>query len=196
MANRWIEFVKKYANENNISYTCAMCEIKTKGLYKPLNKQETKEDIKTIKIKQQKAKKEIEYEDEEEAEYEDKEKEEIEDLIFKKLEKKKEEIIKEMEEIERKPKRKGELSKANREAIFGLEIQLERNQQEMNFFIVCIKNLKKYREKLKEIEEMIEERKRKGTLMNLNQLNSRDMYKSLIYRCEKALTNGVFEGLY
>ena len=42
MANRWVEFVKQYANENNISYTCAMCEIKTKGLYKPLEKQETK----------------------------------------------------------------------------------------------------------------------------------------------------------
>jgi hypothetical protein len=56
MANRWVEFVKKYASENNISYTCAMCEIKTKGLYKPLNKQKTKEDIKTIKIKQRKQK--------------------------------------------------------------------------------------------------------------------------------------------
>jgi hypothetical protein len=66
MANRWVEFVKKYANENNISYTCAMCEIKTKGLYKPLEKQEKKGDIKTIKIKKQKAKKEIEYEEEEE----------------------------------------------------------------------------------------------------------------------------------
>jgi hypothetical protein len=66
MANRWVEFVKKYANENNISYTCAMCEIKTKGLYKPLEKQEEKGDIKTIKIKKQKAKKEIEYEEEEE----------------------------------------------------------------------------------------------------------------------------------
>jgi hypothetical protein len=66
MANRWVEFVKKYANENNMSYTCAMCEIKTKGLYKPLEKQEKKGDIKTIKIKKQKAKKEIEYEEEEE----------------------------------------------------------------------------------------------------------------------------------
>jgi hypothetical protein len=66
MANRWVEFVKEYAKENNISYTCAMCEIKTKGLYKPLEKQEEKGDIKTIKIKKQKAKKEIEYEEEEE----------------------------------------------------------------------------------------------------------------------------------
>jgi hypothetical protein len=69
MANRWVEFVKKYANENNISYTCAMCEIKTKGLYKPLEKQETKGDIKTIKIKQKKTKQkkeEDEYEEEEE----------------------------------------------------------------------------------------------------------------------------------
>lgn len=70
MANRWVEFVKKYANENNISYTCAMCEIKTKGLYKPLEKQEKKGNTKTIKIKKQKAKKEIEYEDEDEEEEE------------------------------------------------------------------------------------------------------------------------------
>ena len=56
MANRWVEFVKQYAKENNISYTCAMCEIKTKGLYKPLDKPATKEDIKTIKIKQRKQK--------------------------------------------------------------------------------------------------------------------------------------------
>lgn len=56
MANRWVEFVKKYAKENNISYTCSMCKIKTKGLYKPLDKQETKGEIKTIKIKQRKQK--------------------------------------------------------------------------------------------------------------------------------------------
>jgi TATA-binding protein-associated factor Taf7 len=69
MANRWVEFVKEYAKENNISYTCAMCEIKTKGLYKPLTKHETKEETKTIKIKQKKTKQkkeEDEYEEEEE----------------------------------------------------------------------------------------------------------------------------------
>ena len=32
MANRWIEFVKNYAKVKNRSYTCAMCEIKTKNL--------------------------------------------------------------------------------------------------------------------------------------------------------------------
>jgi hypothetical protein len=68
MANRWVEFVKEYSKKNNISYTCAMCEIKTKGLYKPLEK---KGDTKTIKIKKQKAKKEIEYEDEDEEEEEE-----------------------------------------------------------------------------------------------------------------------------
>ena len=31
MANRWIDFVKAYAKDKNISYTCAMCEIKTKN---------------------------------------------------------------------------------------------------------------------------------------------------------------------
>ena len=36
MVNRWVEFVKNYSKENNISYTCAMCDIKTKGLYTPL----------------------------------------------------------------------------------------------------------------------------------------------------------------
>ena len=40
MTNRWVEFVKIYAKEKNISYNCAMCEIKTKNLYKPLKKEE------------------------------------------------------------------------------------------------------------------------------------------------------------
>ena len=44
MANRWVEFVKAYAKENNISYTCAMCEIKNKGLYTPLKKDAIKEE--------------------------------------------------------------------------------------------------------------------------------------------------------
>jgi hypothetical protein len=63
MANRWIEFVKNYAKENNISYTCAMCEIKTKNLYKPLKKEANKEEepkiftIKTKKTNQKKKKK-------------------------------------------------------------------------------------------------------------------------------------------
>ena len=67
MTNKWVEFVKEYSKKNNISYTCAMCEIKTKGLYRPLTKQETKEE--TIKIKQTKQKQkkeENEYEEEEE----------------------------------------------------------------------------------------------------------------------------------
>jgi hypothetical protein len=54
MANRWIEFVKNYAKENNISYTCAMCEINTKNLYKPLKKEANREEepkIFTIKTK-------------------------------------------------------------------------------------------------------------------------------------------------
>ena len=50
MANRWIEFVKNYAKEQNISYTCVMCEIKTKNLYKPLKKKEPK----IVKIKNSK----------------------------------------------------------------------------------------------------------------------------------------------
>jgi hypothetical protein len=54
MANRWVEFVKNYSKENNISYTCAMCEIKNKGLYKPLKKGEPKPVEKTITIKTKK----------------------------------------------------------------------------------------------------------------------------------------------
>ena len=42
MANRWIELVKAYAKDKSISYTCAMCEIKTKNLYKPLKKKQLK----------------------------------------------------------------------------------------------------------------------------------------------------------
>ena len=61
MANRWIEFVKNYAKEQNISYTCAMCEIKTKNLYKPLKKEAIKEEpkifSKIVKVKKQKQKK-------------------------------------------------------------------------------------------------------------------------------------------
>ena len=60
MANRWIEFVKAYAKENNISYTCSMCEIKTKNLYKPLKKEAIKEEpkifSKIVKVKKQKQK--------------------------------------------------------------------------------------------------------------------------------------------
>jgi dTDP-4-amino-4,6-dideoxygalactose transaminase len=36
MVNRWVEFVKNYSKDNKMSYTCAMCDIKTKGLYTPL----------------------------------------------------------------------------------------------------------------------------------------------------------------
>jgi hypothetical protein len=60
MANRWVEFVKNYAKEQNISYTCAMCEIKTKNLYKPLKKEANKEEepkIFTIKTKKNNPKK-------------------------------------------------------------------------------------------------------------------------------------------
>ena len=46
MPNRWITFVKDYSKDNNISYTCAMCQIKEKNLYKPLKKEEQKEEEK------------------------------------------------------------------------------------------------------------------------------------------------------
>ena len=44
MPNRWIEFVRKNSHEKNISWNCAICEIKEKGLYKPINKQQQKEE--------------------------------------------------------------------------------------------------------------------------------------------------------
>jgi|AntAceMinimDraft_1070359.scaffolds.fasta_scaffold158792_1 hypothetical protein len=70
MVNRWVEFVKNYAKEQNISYTCAMCEIKTKGLYKPLKKEAIKEEpkifSKIVKVKKQKQKKQKEEEEDEE----------------------------------------------------------------------------------------------------------------------------------
>ena len=40
MGNRYVEFVKKYAKDNDISYHCAMCEIQTNKLYSPLSKDE------------------------------------------------------------------------------------------------------------------------------------------------------------
>jgi hypothetical protein len=70
MANKWIEIVKAHAAKNNIYYTCAMCDIKTKGLYKPTTKPKKEEPQQqskttTIKIKKQKPKedKKIKYND-------------------------------------------------------------------------------------------------------------------------------------
>ena len=45
MVNRYIEFVKAYSKKNNMSYSCALCDIKTKGLYTPL-KQLKKNELK------------------------------------------------------------------------------------------------------------------------------------------------------
>ena len=45
MVNRYIEFVKAYAKKNNMSYSCSLCDIKTKGLYTPL-KQLKKNELK------------------------------------------------------------------------------------------------------------------------------------------------------
>jgi hypothetical protein len=59
MANRWIECVKAYARDKNISYTCAMSEIKTMNLYKPLKKEAIKEDPKIVTIKTKKTNQKI-----------------------------------------------------------------------------------------------------------------------------------------
>jgi hypothetical protein len=44
MPNRWIQFVRDYPTKNNISWNCALCEIKEKNLYKPLDKEKQKEE--------------------------------------------------------------------------------------------------------------------------------------------------------
>lgn len=43
MANRYTAFVKKYAKENDIPWNCAVCEIKSKGLYVTPKKKNTSE---------------------------------------------------------------------------------------------------------------------------------------------------------
>jgi hypothetical protein len=42
MPNKYIEFVRNYATENNISWNCALCQIKENNKYKPLNKKQQK----------------------------------------------------------------------------------------------------------------------------------------------------------
>ena len=42
MPNRYVEFVKEYAIKNKLGWNCAVCEIKEKGLYKP---------VKTLSVK-------------------------------------------------------------------------------------------------------------------------------------------------
>ena len=42
MPNRYVEFVKEYAIKNKLGWTCAVCEIKEKELYK---------HVKTLSVK-------------------------------------------------------------------------------------------------------------------------------------------------
>ena len=46
MPNRYVKFVRNYTTENNISWNCAICQIKENNLYKPLNKKQQKEEEK------------------------------------------------------------------------------------------------------------------------------------------------------
>ena len=46
MPNRYVEFVKDFSEKNNISWNCAICQIKENNLYKPLNKKQQKEEEK------------------------------------------------------------------------------------------------------------------------------------------------------
>ena len=50
MGNRYVEFVKKYAKDNDITYHCAMCEIQTNKLYVPLSKDEQRTSSQRDKV--------------------------------------------------------------------------------------------------------------------------------------------------
>ena len=52
MSNSWIEHVKKFAKDNNLSYGCALTDAKCKSAYnkQPLSKSKKKTDCKTCKM--------------------------------------------------------------------------------------------------------------------------------------------------
>jgi hypothetical protein len=47
MPNRYIEFVRNYATENNIVWNCAVCQIKENNVYKPQDKNNKKKKRRT-----------------------------------------------------------------------------------------------------------------------------------------------------
>jgi|688.fasta_scaffold1471404_1 hypothetical protein len=52
MSNSWIEHVKKFAKDNNLSYGCALTDAKCKSAYnkQPSSKSKKKTDCKTCKM--------------------------------------------------------------------------------------------------------------------------------------------------
>jgi RNA polymerase primary sigma factor len=57
MPNAWVEHIKKYAKENNLSYSCAMTMPDCKNSYKKTKESKTKESkTKESKTKESKIK--------------------------------------------------------------------------------------------------------------------------------------------
>ena len=153
MANRWILFIKNYAKENNISYTCAMCEIKTKNLYKPLKKEAIKEEPKIITIKTKKTN--------------PKRKEEKENLIKidkvrQKLNDEKKQILNDIEKILKRPKRRKaallepEITDKKTEEISALNYAKKKIRNKRNYISTMFK---KHRGTYKRIRRTIERKK-------------------------------------
>jgi beta-glucosidase-like glycosyl hydrolase len=216
MANRWVEFVKNYAKENNISYTCAMCEIKTKGLYKPLKKEEPKpvEKTITIKTKKQKFKKEKTQpkpqpkpKKEEPKQQTKEEKENLIkiDKVRQQLSDEKKKILNDSEEILKRPKRKSkyasllnlqpEITDKNRIELANLNYAKKRLETNEITFKHCLENIDKFE---KELEELLKER----NSVSFNEMkrtnprfryvmNAIDFNERHIYHCKNAL-RGLF----
>ena len=204
MANRWIEFVKNYAKENNISYTCAMCEIKNKGLYKPLKKEAIKEEPKifTIKTKKSNPKKK---EEEKPEIIEEKENLIKIDKVRQQLSDEKKKNLNDSEEILNRPKRKSkyasllnlppEITNKNATELANLNFTKKRLETNEITFKHCLKNLK---DREKELEELLKERNTENfkAMKRTNPrfkrvLNSIDSNEREIYMCKNALM-GIF----
>ena len=58
MVNQWIMFLRQYAKDNNISYSCAITEAAPayRKMKEEIKNKGQNENIKTIKIKQRKQK--------------------------------------------------------------------------------------------------------------------------------------------
>jgi hypothetical protein len=218
MANRWIEFVKNYAKVNNISYTCAMCEIKTKNLYKPLKKEANKEEkplkgvlelpraadpkIFTIKTKKSNPKKKEEEKPEIIEEKDDLIKI---DKVRQQLSDEKKKILNDSEEILKRPKRKSkyasllnlppEITNKNAAELANLNFTKKRLETNEITFKHCLKTLK---DSEKELEELLKERNTENfkAMKRTNPrfkrvLNAIDFNEKEIYRCKNALM-GIF----
>ena len=186
MANRWVEFVKNYAKEKNISYTCAMCEIKNKGLYKPLKKEANREEEKPEIIEEKDDLIKI-------------------DKVRQQLSDEKKKILNDSEEILKRPKRKSkyasllnlppEITNKNATELANLNFTKKRLETNEITFKHCLKTLK---DSEKELEELLKERNTENfkAMKRTNPrfkrvLNSIDFNEREIYMCKNALM-GIF----